>query len=173
MHVVTRIALTLLLLAACAAALVVFVDRQPVQIGASLLAVVMIGAIWTVGSLNIKDSLRGANHPAILDKEAKSLIDMIYKNFNESGIEEIGKQTQSLIIAAMRRIKDGKIKNQEQAVLMLNPIPASQFSKARDVKFLAATIAAYYFKADDDSDFGFKTKTRVNNFIAGINDTSL
>lgn len=169
----TRIALSVLIVAASGAAVMVFSGRPAMQIGSVVLTIALVASIWMVSNLEIGESMKSSNHPSKIDKETKTLIEVIYKNFNAKGVDEISRQTQGFIVAAMRRIKEGSIPDEKNLMKLLNPIPASQFARAKDIKYLAATIASYYFRADDDSDFGFKTKTRVNNFIAGVNDTTL
>jgi len=173
MKIFARIGLSVLIILAAGVAVSVFWERPVMQGIAALVGLAMLAPVWFVENLDIAGSLKSANHPSRIDGEAKALLDMIHSKFNERGIEEISRQTQGFIVAAMRRMKNGQINDEKKLMKLLNPIPASQFARARDVKFLAATVASYYFRADEDTDFGYKNRTRVNNFIAGVNDTSL
>ena len=56
-------------------------------------------------------------------------------------IEEIGRQTQGLIVATMKRVNSGKVKSVKQAVTALKRIPPSKFEEALDAGYLAATLA--------------------------------
>ena len=64
------------------------------------------------------------------------------------------------------------IKPKKIAVATLKRVPPSKFYEAKNTGYLAATLAAFYILADEDTEFGFNTKTRVDNFIAGIQDDS-
>jgi hypothetical protein len=139
------------------------------QIGTAIITLIAIGALWLLKSFMRNNSTKAAR----LDKDSKAFLDYIHGKFNEKGIEEISRQTQDFIVAAMRRMKNGQINDEKKLMKLLNPIPASQFARARDVNFLAATVASYHFRADEDTDHGYKTRTRLNNFIVGVNYTSL
>ncbi|MAF47425.1 MAG: hypothetical protein QGH73_01230 [Rhodospirillales bacterium] len=173
MSLLLRIVLTLLLIVALALAVLVFQSQPTIQL---ILAVATVGLaiyIWMAKKLGIKESMQGAENPARMDREAKQLIDIVLKAFNAEGADRIGKGTQGIIQNTARNIKDGKAKSEREAAMALATVPASKFEETRNVAYLAATIAKYYLLADDKTDDGARTRTRVKNFIAGIHDTNM
>jgi len=80
-----RITLTLILVLALAVTGMVMPDRQAILASATGAVLVLLFPIWMVGNKMIKQGLQGAKNPARIDREAKQLIDIISKAFNEDG----------------------------------------------------------------------------------------
>jgi len=92
------------------------------------------------------------------------------------GIEEIGKTTQTtqtIILKIVKAVNSEKFRNERHAVSALKRVPPSKFEEARDVKYIASTLAGYYVLASEETDLGFRTRQRIDNFIAGIDDQNL
>ncbi|MBT5938627.1 MAG: hypothetical protein HOG95_01785, partial [Rhodospirillaceae bacterium] len=93
-------------------------------------------------------------------------------NFNDKGIETIGERTQKTIGKVLEGLRSDVFKSEKHAAASLKRVPPSKFHQAKDATYLASTLAAYYILADEMNDYGFNTRTRVDNFIAGIRDDS-
>jgi hypothetical protein len=169
----TRITLTLLLILMLAVAILLFPDAAMLPMIGTAAAVLLFAPIWFVGNQAARQSFQGAQNPARLDREAKQLIDVIMNSSNAVGFHEIGGKTQDTIVANMRDLKAGKIKNAHRAVKSLGAVPVSKFNATRNPARLSATLAKYYLLADDKTDDGERLRMRINNFIAGISDASL
>ena len=92
------------------ALLVALVQSSLPMIGTAV-AVVLFAPIWFVGNRAVKESMQGAENPARLDREAKQLIEVITNTSNAVGFHTIGGETQDAIVASLRDLKAGKIKN--------------------------------------------------------------
>ena len=168
-----RITFTLILVLALAVAAMAIPERQDILAGAIGIVLVLLFPIWMVGNKMIKQGLQGAKNPARIDREAKQLIDIITKAFDEGGRDTIGSNTQKTIVSTMRDIKSGKIKNAGAAAKGFSAIRARKFKTARNPKEIPATLARYYLLAGDKTDDGERARMRINNFIAGIQDKTL
>lgn len=168
-----RITFTLVLLLALAVTGVLIPERQDILAGAVGVILVLLFPIWMVGNTMIKQGLQGAKNPARIDREAKQLIDIITKAFDEGGRDKIGSDAQNAIVSTMRNIKSGKIKNAGKAAKGMAAIRARKFKTARNPGEISATLARYYLLAGDKTDDGERARMRINNFIAGINDKTL
>lgn len=172
MSLLLRLGLTLLLVAALALAVLVFQSQPKIQLIIAVVMVLLIIPIWMADKLGIRESLQGAENPARLDREAKQLIDIILGKFNAEGIDRIGKETRGAIATALKNIKAGKVKSEREAAKALATVPVSKFQDTRNPSYLAATLAKYYLLAGGKTDDGKKTRTRINDFISGIKDSS-
>ena len=168
-----RITLTLLLILLLASAILFFPAEPMLPMIATTAAVVLFAPIWFIGNQAVKESLQGAKDPARLDREAKQLIKVIMNSSNAIGFHEIRGEIQDTIVANMRDLKAGKIKNTHQVVKALGALPVSKFKSTRNTSRLSAALARYYLLADDKTDDGERVRMRINNFIAGISDASL
>ena len=97
-----RITFTLILVLALAVAAMAIPERQDILAGAIGIVLVLLFPIWMVGNKMIKQGLQGAKNPARIDREAKQLIDIITKAFDEGGRDTIGSNTQKTIVSTMR-----------------------------------------------------------------------
>jgi len=154
-----RITLTLILVLALAVTGMVMPDRQAILASATGAVLVLLFPIWMVGNKMIKQGLQGAKNPARIDREAKQLIDIISKAFNEDGRDQIGSAAQKTIVSTMRNIKSGKIKNAGAAAKGLSAIRARQFKTARNPSEISATLARYYLLAGDKTADGERART--------------
>ena len=102
----------------------------------------------------------------------RSLIGIINKNFNGDGVEEVGVKTQTLIVKTMKALNSGQFATEKQAAGSLRRIPPLKFLQAKDTGYLGMTLAAYYVLADEENKHGERMQTRIDNFIAGIEDDS-
>tara|TARA_B100000315_G_scaffold61911_1_gene56204 strand:- start:2931 stop:3452 length:522 start_codon:yes stop_codon:yes gene_type:complete len=165
-----RIGLTCLIVLLLAVAIVVFKGSGVAQLISLGFAVALIIAVWLVKRMGNVQELQSQNSPQAIDRNTKKLIGIINTSFNNQGIDEIGTKTQQTIVETLKGVQTGEFKNIKHAVATLKRVPASKFHEAKDTGYLAATLAAYYILADEEEEIGFNTKTRVDNFIAGIED---
>ncbi len=172
MGTMLRIGLTCLIVLLLAVAIVVFKASGIAQLVSLGVAVALIIAVWVVKRMGNVRELQSQNSPQAIDRNTKKLITIINKSFNNQGIDEIGTKTQQTIVETLKGVQTGEFKTIKHAVASLKRVPASKFHEAKDTGYLAATLAAFYILADEDEDIGFNTKTRVDNFIAGIEDDS-
>ncbi len=173
MNTMVRIGLTILIIAALAVVIVVFKDNGIVMIVAVVIAIALMAGVWMVKKMGDTSGLGSQNSPEAIDRNAKRLIAAINKNFNAMGIEEIGKTTQTIILKIVKAVNSEKFRNERHAVSALKRVPPSKFEEARDVKYIASTLAGYYVLASEETDLGFRTRQRIDNFIAGIDDQNL
>ena len=106
-----RITLTLVLILALAGAILLFPAQPMLPMIGTAVAVVLFAPIWFVGNRAVKESMQGAENLARLDREAKQLIEVITNTSNAVGFHTIGGETQDAIVASLRDLKAGKIKN--------------------------------------------------------------
>jgi hypothetical protein len=168
-----RVVVTLLLILALGVVVMIFAEQQVIVLATFAGVAVVIVLIWMLGNQMVKEAMQGANNPARIDREAKRLVELIIKNFNEDGVGKIGAEAQTTIVANMRKLKSGKIKSPAKAAKALAGVPTRKFAQTRDIDSLSATLARYYLLADDKTDDGERARMRINNFIAGISDSSL
>ena len=172
MGTMLRIGMTCLIVLLLAVAIVVFKGSGIAQLLSLGVAVALIIAVWMVKRLGNVQELQNQNSPQAIDRNTKKLIGIINKSFNNEGIDEIGTKTQQTIVETLKGVQTGEFKPIRHAIASLKRVPASKFQEAKDTGYLAATLAAFYILADEDEEIGFNTKTRVDNFIAGIEDDS-
>lgn len=173
MNTIIRIGLTILVIVALVVTVYVLRGNSTAQIVAAVAGIVMIAAIWMVKKMGDTSALANQNSPDAINKNSKRLIAIIKKNFNAMGIEAVGKETQELIIDTMKGYNSGKFSSIKKAVSTLKRVPPSKFTEARDVGYMAGTLASFYILSDEESDAGFKTRQRIDNFIAGIDDQNV
>jgi hypothetical protein len=167
-----RIGLTLLIILLTAVAIYFFRQNGIMALVSLGFGIALIIAVWLVTRMGNVQELQNQNAPQAIVRNTKKLIGIINDSFNDEGIDEIGRKTQSTIVETMNGINSGEYKTEKIAVATLKRVPPSKFYEAKNTGYLAATLAAFYILADEDTEFGFNTKTRVDNFIAGIQDDS-
>ena len=173
MSTMARVSLAFLIVLAMIAAMFIFRGSLIPQLVSTAIGIGLIVAIWSVKKMEIKQSLQSAKHPSKIDSEVTNLVVVIKKNFKDGGVDKIGQETQAIILKTMRGIKSGKVKSAKAAAAAMIKIPPSKFGEVRDPGNLASTLANYYLLADPETDLGYKTLQRIDNFIAGIDDKNL
>jgi hypothetical protein len=139
---------------------------------AAIVTIILIVVIWVVKHL--QPEYGGTNkRPANLDRAAKQLVAVIKKNFKDDAVGEIADSAQEIIVTTVRALNTGKIKSIDKAVDDLQTVAPTKFAQEKNTVQLAATLASYYLQAEAKGDDGYTTKTRIDNFIAGIDDMSL
>ena len=172
MGTMLRIGLTCLIILLLVVAIVVFKGSGIVQLISLRFAVALIIAVWLVKRMGNVHELQSQNSLQAIDLNTKKLIGIINNSFNSQGIDKIGRKTQQTIVETLKGEQNGEFKTIKLAVASLKRVFASKFHEAKDTGYFAATWAAFFILADEDEDIGFNTKTRVDNFIAGIEDDS-
>ena len=166
------IGLTCLIILLLAVVIVVFKGAGIVHLISLGFAVALIIAVWLVKRTGNVQELQSQNSLQAIDRNTKKLIGIINKSFNSQGIDDIGRKTQQTIVEALKGVQTGEFKTIKLAIASLKRVSAPKFHEAKDTGYFAVTWAAFYILADEDEDIGFNTKTRVDNFIAGIEDDS-
>lgn len=172
MTVTMRVSLTVLIILAVVAVAVFRSGNVVFILSAGGIGVVLIAVIWVVDQL--KPEFGGtAKRPANLDHATKKLIRTLKKKFNDDDLTEIGDSAQDIIIATVKAVNSGKMKNISQAVDELVTVPPPKMVLEKNKIVLGATLASYYLQAEEKGEDGDDTKTRIDNFIAGIDDHDL
>ena len=167
-----RIGMTLLILLLTGVAIYFFRYNGLMALISLVFGLVLIATVWLVSRMGNVQELQNQNSPQAIDRNTKKLIGIINESFNDKGIEEIGEKTQKIVGKILEGLRTDVFKSEKHAVASLKRVPPSKFHEAKDTTFLAATLAAYYVLADELNEYGFNTRTRVDNFIAGIQDDS-
>ncbi len=170
MGTLIRIGMTLLIILLTAVAVFFFRTNGTMALVSVGFGIALIVTVWVVSRMGNVDELQNQNTPQSIDRNTKKLIGIINKNFNSEGVEEVGTKTQALILKTMKRLNSGQFATEKQAAGSLKRVPPSKFLQAKDTGYLAMTLAAYYVLADEENSHGEKTQTRIDNFIAGIQD---
>ena len=72
--------------------------------------IALIIAVWLVTRMGNVQELQNQNAPQAIDRNTKKLIGIINDSFNDEGIDEIGRKTQSTIVETMNGINSGEYK---------------------------------------------------------------
>lgn len=172
MSLTVRLSLTLVIFLGFTGIASVQFGNSIVMLSSAAIGVVLIIVVWVV---NQKGPEFGGTpkRPANLDYAAKKLISTIKKKFNETDAAEIGDSAQDIIIASVKAVNTGKMKNTSQAVDDLVTVAPTRMALETNKIVLGATLASYYLQAEDQGEDGDDTRMRIDNFIAGINDRDL
>lgn len=172
MSLSTRIWLTLLLVVGFVAVAFFRMQSPAIIVIAAIVTIILIVVVWVIKQLQ-PDYGGTSKRPANLDRAAKQLVTVIKKNFDDDGATEIGDSAQEIIVKTVQALNTGKIKSIDKAVADLQTVAPTKFAQEKNTVQLAATLASYYLQAEAKGDDGYETKTRIDNFIAGIDDMSL
>ena len=108
-----RIGLTLLIILLTAVAIYFFRQNGIMALVSLGFGIALIIAVWLVTRMGNVQGLQNQNAPQAIDRNTKKLTGIINDSFNDEGIDEIGRKTQSTIVETMNGINSGEYKTEK------------------------------------------------------------
>ena len=160
------------LLALALAIVIILSSGQPkVIMGAAVTFVVLMLAVWILKSGKPKP-VQGKPEEVI--GNTRKFLKIVAKENDDKTIGKIQAQTQKTIVETIKLVKSGKMKTTKQAAQSLAIIQPEDYDKPKQIPQIANTLVALYLLADSqDTAIADDTKTLIDNFIAGVTDTTL
>ncbi len=160
------------LLALALAIVIILNSGQPkVTMGATITFVVLMLGVWLLKS---GKSRPVQGKPEEIINNTRKFLKIVAKETDDKTPEKIQAQTQKTIVGTIGLVESGKMKTTKQAAQSIVIIQPEDYKKPKKIPQIANTLAAFYLFADSqDTAVSDDSKTLIDNFIAGVKDTTL